>query len=97
MNLKDWDPGVKGVYHPFNFRGWWDFGTGLIGDLGCHKLSTVFKALQLGHPSSIEASTTKPSLETYPLGEIIRYEFPARGDLPPHQPRVPRSRDCPAG
>jgi predicted dehydrogenase len=71
------------AYHPWTWRNWLDFGTGLIGDLGLHKLSTVFKALQLGHPVSVEASATKLSAETYPLGEIVRFEFPARGAMPP--------------
>lgn len=71
------------AYHPWTWRNWLDFGTGLLGDLGCHKLSTVFKALRLGHPSSVEASATKLSSETFPLGEIVRYEFPAREGLPP--------------
>ncbi len=85
----DWDlwlgPAPERPYHPeycpWTWRNWWDFGTGIIGDLGCHKLSTVFKALKLGHPVSVEASSTKLSSETYPLGSIIRYEFPARGDM----------------
>ena len=47
------------AYYPWTWRNWWDFGTGLLGDLGCHKLSTVFKALKLGHPTSVEASSTK--------------------------------------
>jgi predicted dehydrogenase len=71
------------AYHPWSWRNWWDFGTGLLGDLGCHKLSTVFKALKLGHPTAVEASSTKVNPETYPLGVIARYEFPARGSLPP--------------
>ncbi len=71
------------AYHPWSWRNWWDFGTGLLGDLGCHKLSTVFKALKLGHPSTVEACSTKVNPETYPLGVIARYEFPARGGLPP--------------
>ena len=71
------------AYHPWTWRNWWDFGTGLLGDLGCHKLSTVFKALKLGHPTSIEASSTRDNGETYPLGVMARYEFPARGDMPP--------------
>lgn len=60
-------------YHPWTWRNWWDFGTGLLGDLGCHKLSTVFKALKLGHPTSIEASSTKLNPETYPLGVLARF------------------------
>jgi predicted dehydrogenase len=87
----DWDlwlgPAPERPYHPaylpWTWRNWRDFGTGLLGDLGCHKLSTVFKALHLGHPTSIEASATKLSSETYPLGEIVRFEFPARGEMPP--------------
>lgn len=71
------------AYHPWTWRNWREFGTGLLGDLGLHKLSTVFKALQLGHPVTVEASATKLSDETYPLGEIIRFEFPARNDLAP--------------
>jgi predicted dehydrogenase len=71
------------AYHPWSWRNWWDFGTGLLGDLGCHKLSTVFKALKLGHPTAVEASSTKLNPETYPLGVIARFEFPARGGLPP--------------
>jgi len=87
----DWDlwlgPAPQRPYHPtycpWTWRNWWDFGTGLLGDLGCHKLSAVFKALKLGHPISVEASCTKLNPETYPLGVIARYEFPARGDMPP--------------
>jgi len=70
-------------YHPWHWRNWWDFGTGLIGDLGCHMLSTVFKALQLGHPASVEACSTKLNPETHPQGVMTRFEFPARGALPP--------------
>jgi predicted dehydrogenase len=71
------------AYHPWTWRNWLDFGTGLLGDLGLHKLSTVFKALNLGHPVSVEGSATKLSSETYPLGEIVRFQFPSRGDMPP--------------
>lgn len=71
------------AYHPWTWRNWLDFGTGLLGDLGLHKLSTVFKALDLGHPISVEGSATKLSDETYPLGEIVKYEFPARDQHPP--------------
>jgi len=87
----DWDlwlgPAPMRPYHPeycpWTWRNWWDFGTGLLGDLGCHKLSTCFKALKLGHPTSVEASSTKVNPETYPLGVMARIEFPARGDMPP--------------
>lgn len=71
------------AYHPWTWRNWWDFGTGLLGDLGAHKLSTVFKALNLGHPTTVEASSTKLGTEVYPLGVMARFEFPARGSMPP--------------
>ena len=70
-------------YHPWCWRNWWDFGTGLIGDLGCHMLSTAFKALKLGHPVSVEACSTKLNPETHPQGTMMRFEFPARGAMPP--------------
>lgn len=70
-------------YHPWTWRNWRDFGTGQLGDLGCHKLSTVFKALNLSSPISVEASSTKIFPDVYPLGVLARYEFPARGDMPP--------------
>jgi predicted dehydrogenase len=87
----DWDlwlgPAPERSYHPeycpWTWRNWWDFGTGMLGDLGCHKLSTVFKALKLGHPVRVEASCTKLNPETYPLGSIVRYDFPARENMPP--------------
>ncbi len=70
-------------YHPWCWRNWWDFGTGLIGDLGCHMLSPAFKALKLGYPVSVEACSTKLNLETHPQGTMMRFEFPARGTMPP--------------
>ncbi len=71
------------AYHPWNWRNWWDFGTGLLGDMGCHLMSTVFKALKLGHPLSIEASATKLNPETYPQGVLANFEFAARESQPP--------------
>lgn len=73
-------------YHPFAWRGWWDFGTGVLGDIGCHQLSAVFKALKLGHPQWVEASSSNhqcpPEIanETAPLSSITRWQFPAEGD-----------------
>jgi len=73
-------------YHPFSWRGWWDFGTGCLGDIGCHEFSPVFKALKLGHPDWIEACSSNhpygPEVanETAPLASITRWHFPAQGD-----------------
>jgi hypothetical protein len=71
------------VYHPWNFRGWWDFGTGSLGDMGCHHANTPFRALKLTHPTSVSAMSTKAMPETAPLASIVTYEFPAREDMPP--------------
>ncbi len=71
------------AYLPFRWRGWWDFGTGALGDIGCHSLDPVFRALKLGAPESVEASSTRVNKETYPLSSMVTYRFPARGDMPP--------------
>jgi predicted dehydrogenase len=74
------------IYHPFRWRGWWDFGTGALGDMGCHAFHPIFRALKLGHPTSVEATSTykgKVNEETYPLASTVHYEFPARGKMPP--------------
>ena len=71
------------AYHPFTWRGWWDFGTGALGDIGCHSLDPIFRALKLKYPTSIQAVSTLVNEETYPLASIVRYEFPARGEMPP--------------
>ncbi|HEV2392062.1 MAG TPA: Gfo/Idh/MocA family oxidoreductase [Verrucomicrobiae bacterium] len=66
------------VYLPFVWRGWWDFGTGALGDIGCHAMDPVFRALKLGAPTSVQAASTRVNEETFPLGSMVTYEFPAR-------------------
>ena len=86
----DWDlwlgPAPQRPYHPaylpFKWRGWWDFGTGALGDIGCHAMDPVFRALKLGAPISVQASSTRVNTETYPLGSMVTYEFPARTETP---------------
>jgi len=87
----DWDlwigpapkrPYVKGVYNPFSWRGWWDFGGGALADMACHVLDPVFWALKLKYPTSVEASCTPVNDETFPLASIVHYEFPAREGMP---------------
>ncbi|MHC4433956.1 MAG: Gfo/Idh/MocA family protein [Planctomycetota bacterium] len=73
----------RAVYHPWNFRGWWDFGTGALGDMGCHHFNHVFKALKLRYPTSISASASMVFDETAPLASIVTFEFPAREGMPP--------------
>jgi hypothetical protein len=89
----DWDswigpapmrPYKKGVYHPASWRGWYDFGTGPLGDQGSHMLILPFRALKLGHPSVIECEAASELFpETFPETSRIRFEFPAGDDLPP--------------
>jgi predicted dehydrogenase len=82
----DWDlwlgPAPERPYHPaylpFKWRGWWDFGTGALGDIGCHAMDPVFRALKLGGPISVQGASTRVNTETFPLGSMITYEFPAR-------------------
>ena len=71
------------AYHPFRWRGWWDFGTGALGDIGCHSFDPVFRALKLKYPSSVQAVSTLVNDETYPLGSMVTYDFPAREEMPP--------------
>ena len=72
------------AYVPFKWRGFWDFGTGAIGDMGIHNLDTAFWALNLGLPSSVEVKASSPLFkETAPLWSIIELHFPGRGKLPP--------------
>ena len=71
------------AYLPFKWRGWWDFGTGALGDIGCHRIDPIFRALKLGYPTSVTAVATRVNEEAYPVASIVYYEFPARGDMPP--------------
>jgi predicted dehydrogenase len=71
------------IYHPFAWRGWWDFGTGALGDMACHTANMAFRALKLGYPTSIEAKNGEVNPESYPTWATITFQFPARGDMPP--------------
>jgi len=71
------------AYAPYNWRGWWDFGTGAIGDMACHNLDPAFWALDLGAPLSVEASCSGLHDENVPFGALYHYEYPARGEMPP--------------
>ncbi len=96
----DWDlwigpaqmrPYKKNAYHPFAWRGWYDYGTGALGDMACHTVNMPFRALKLGFPSSIEARLSKlhnqnrprDNKETFPAASEIRFEFPEREGLVP--------------
>lgn len=77
-----WRP-YNPAYHPFKWRGWWDFGTGALGDMGCHVLDGVNWALKLRHPVATEAKQQGANKETGPAWAEITYEFSAREGMPP--------------
>ena len=89
----DWDqwlgpaafrPYKKDTYHTFKWRGWLDFGTGALGDMACHTVNMPFRALKLGYPTVVECElASRIYSETYPKTSRLRFEFPAREDLPP--------------
>jgi predicted dehydrogenase len=66
------------AYHPWNWRGRWDFGTGALGDMACHILDVVMRSLRLQYPSGIEASTTKWTMDSPSEAEKITFHFPKR-------------------
>jgi predicted dehydrogenase len=72
------------IYPSFSWRGWWDFGTGALGDMACHTANMAFRALKLDYPTSVVAESDGIILgETYPTSARVTYEFPAREDMPP--------------
>jgi len=87
----DWDlwlgPAPERPYHPayapFNWRGWWDFGTGALGDIACHAMDAAFWTLDLGYPLRVAAESTPLFAETAPASSRIVYQFGARDARPP--------------
>ncbi|MCY1721398.1 Gfo/Idh/MocA family oxidoreductase [Prolixibacteraceae bacterium Z1-6] len=66
------------MYHPWSWRGWFDFGTGALGDMACHIFDVIMRSLRLQYPNGIEASSSKWTLESPPESEKVTYYFPAR-------------------
>ena len=98
----DWDLWIgpapmrdfNSYYHPHDWRGWKDFGTGALGDIGCHSIDYPYTALKLDYPTSVNASLAynidpsddwkkEKNEETYPSASMVTYYFPARGEMPP--------------
>ena len=75
-------PFAAGRYHPAQWRRWWDFGQGTLGDMGCHYMDLPFWALKLRHPTSCVAEGPEVHPETCPMGLVVHYEFPARDLMP---------------
>ncbi|MDO4856820.1 MAG: Gfo/Idh/MocA family oxidoreductase [Thermoguttaceae bacterium] len=80
MACANW--GKRGVYHPFNFRGWFAFGTGSLGDMGCHRANLPYRMFRLKHPTRITASSTRAYSVSYPIGCMVTYDYPASEDFP---------------
>jgi predicted dehydrogenase len=83
-----WEHGFHPVFHPFHWRGWVPFGVGALGDMGAHLLDHPYWALDLGHPTAVEATSTpwgggSDNPATYPGSMTVQYEFPRRGMMPP--------------
>jgi hypothetical protein len=86
----DWDlfigPAKSRPYHeaytPWNWRGWWDFGTGAFGDMACHVLDPVFQSLKLGYPDKVQGSSSLINTESAPQAESVKFSFPSRLNLP---------------
>ena len=76
-------PFAAGAYHPANWRRFWDFGNGTLGDMGCHYMDLPFWALDLKYPTACAAEGAEVDPEACPVGLVVRYEFPARGEQPP--------------
>lgn len=89
----DWDlwlgpaaerPFKKDIYHTFQWRGWYEFGTGALGDMACHTVNMPFRALKMGYPNVVECElASRVYSETFPKTSRIRFEFPERDGLPP--------------
>ena len=89
----DWDlwigpaqprPFKEGFYHPNHWRGWFDFGTGALGDMACHTVNMPFRALKLGYPNVVECElSSRMYSESFPITSRIRFDFPERDGLPP--------------
>ncbi len=70
------------IYHPWNWRGWWRFGTGALGDMACHILHQPFKALKLGYPTKVQGSSTLLLQDCAPTAQHVKLTFPARENMP---------------
>lgn len=70
------------IYHPWNWRGWWEYGTGALGDMACHIMHPVFTALNLGYPTKVQGSSTLLLEDCAPQAQHVKLTFPARDNMP---------------
>jgi len=80
---REFFPGAdRSIYHPFGWRGWWDFGTGALGDIACHSLNRHMKALDLSAPVSVVARTSGHDFDIFPTSSEIVFEYGETADRP---------------
>ena len=77
------------TYHPWNWRGWWAFGTGALGDMACHIMHPVFKGLKLGYPTKVQGSSTALLPDCAPVAQSVKMVFPARPQFNTNRVKYP--------
>ena len=75
-------PFWPGIYHSFQWRGWWDFGSGALGDMACHTVNLPYAACDLKFPTSVQAKSSGHDFDSYPARSEIKFEFPATDNRP---------------
>lgn len=75
-------PFWPGIYHDFQWRGWWDFGSGALGDMACHTVNLPYAACDLKFPTSVVAKSSGHDFDSYPKSSEIKFEFPATDNRP---------------
>lgn len=70
------------IYHPWNWRGWWDFGTGALGDMACHIMQPITQALRLKSPYAVQGSSTALMNDCAPNAQVVKFRFPSRDNMP---------------
>ena len=85
LNVAKYRDYYPGLYHDFQWRGWWDFGSGALGDMACHMLTVPFAAAGLKDPTWVRAKSSGHDFDSFPEASVIEFEFPAneqRGKIP---------------
>ena len=77
------------IYHPWNWRGWWNYGTGALGDMACHVMHPIFKGLKLGYPTKVQGSSTLLLTDCAPMAQSIRLTFPTRPKMNTNKVKYP--------